>query len=84
MARLDDETGRDKKSKQQRMVPRIREQQHNQPIECSSNKMLNQRLHYLHNNPVEAGFVDHPECWKYCSAGDYTGRKGLLEVSLIE
>lgn len=59
-------------------------EQHNQPIELSSNDMLNQRLHYLHNNPVEAGFVDSPECWKYSSARDYTGRKGLLQVSLIE
>lgn len=59
-------------------------QQHNQPIELSSNKMLNQRLHYLHNNPVEAGFADRPECWKYCSAGDYAGQKGLLKVTLIE
>lgn len=56
-------------------------QQHNQPIELSSNEMLDQRLNYLHNNPVEAGFVDHP---KYCSATDYVGRKGLLQVSLIE
>ena len=59
-------------------------QQHNHPIELSSNQMLDQRLYYLHNNPVEAGFVDRPECWKYSSAGDYAGRKGLLEVFLIE
>ncbi|MDR9366003.1 MAG: transposase [Balneolaceae bacterium] len=58
-------------------------QQHNQPIELSSNSKLDQRLLYLHNNPVKAGFVDRPEYWKYCSAGDYAGHKGLLEVDLI-
>ena len=59
-------------------------QQHNHPIELSTNERLNQRLNYLHNNPVVAGFVDRPECWKYSSAGDYAGRKGLLEVTLID
>ncbi|MDZ7718459.1 MAG: transposase [Balneolaceae bacterium] len=59
-------------------------QQHSQPVELSSNEMLDQRLNYLHNNPVEAGFVDHAECWKYSSATDYTGQKGLLQVSFIE
>jgi hypothetical protein len=29
-------------------------QQHNQPIELSTNQMIDQRLHYIHNNPVEA------------------------------
>ena len=35
-------------------------QQHNQPIELSNNEMLQQKLDYLHNNPIEAGFVDEP------------------------
>lgn len=57
----------------------------NHPIELSSNKMIEQRLHYIHYNPVEAGFVDSPECWKYSSAIDYAGgSKGLLEITLIE
>ena len=49
--------------------------------------MLNQRLNYLHNNPVEAGFIDRPECWKYSSAGDYAVRKkvvGSVSYRMIE
>jgi putative transposase len=59
-------------------------QQHNQPIELSDNRMLDQRLDYLHRNPVEAGFVREPEDWQYSSALDYAGGKGLLEVMIIE
>jgi putative transposase len=29
--------------------------QHNHPIELSTNTIIDQRLNYLHNNPVEAG-----------------------------
>ncbi len=59
-------------------------QQHNQPIELNTNEMLSQRLDYLHFNPVEAGFVNEPEHWKYSSALDYAGGKGLIDVCFIE
>jgi len=59
-------------------------QQHNHPIELSYNEMLSTRLEYLHNNPVKEGFVEKPEHWLYSSAGDYCGRKGMLDVCLIE
>lgn len=59
-------------------------QQHNQPIELNDNKMLDQRLNYLHMNPVISGFVNEPEHWKYSSAIDYSGGKGLLDVIIIE
>ena len=33
-------------------------QQNNQPIELWSNKVITEKLNYIHNNPVEAGFVE--------------------------
>ena len=51
-------------------------QQHNQPIELSDNMMLDQRLNYLHMNPVVSGFVNEPEHWRYSSAIDYSGGRG--------
>ncbi|GAA0891656.1 transposase [Fulvivirga kasyanovii] len=59
-------------------------QQHNHPIELSDNKMMEQRLNYLHMNPVVAGFVSEPSYWKYSSALDYSGGKGLLNILFIE
>lgn len=56
-------------------------QQHNHPIELSRNKMMVQRLEYIHNNPVVAGFVESPEEYVYSSAKDYyTDEKGLIEI----
>ncbi|MCX2738711.1 REP-associated tyrosine transposase [Pontibacter anaerobius] len=53
-------------------------------IELSTNQMLEQRLEYLHQNSVKAGFVEEPEQWYYSSARDYAEEKGRLEVILIE
>ena len=53
------------------------------PIELSTNKMMDQRLNYIHYNPVEAGFVDEPEKYWYSSAVDYSGGKGLLDILFI-
>ncbi|MEO9477369.1 MAG: transposase [Cyclobacteriaceae bacterium] len=58
--------------------------QHNQSIELSPNEMLDQKLKYLHMNPVVSGFVNEPEYWKYSSAIDYAGGKGLLSIKFIE
>ena len=52
-------------------------------VELSDNFLMEQRLHYLHQNPVKAGFVEEPEQWYYSSARDYVGEKGRLEVVLI-
>jgi REP element-mobilizing transposase RayT len=59
-------------------------QQHNQPIELSSNEMIDQKLDYIHLNPVAAGFVDQPEAWLYSSARDYAGTsKGFIDLIFI-
>ncbi|MEM6735666.1 MAG: hypothetical protein AAF620_06295 [Bacteroidota bacterium] len=38
-------------------------QQANHPIEWSSNEMLDEKLQYIHMNPVVSGFVSEPEHW---------------------
>jgi putative transposase len=53
-------------------------QQHNKPIELWSAEVIDQKIDYIHNNPVEAGFVSEPEHWKYSSAIYFSGGKGLL------
>ena len=46
--------------------------------------MLEQKLNYIHNNPVKAGFVEKPEDYLYSSARDYIGIKGLIDVDMID
>ena len=58
-------------------------QQNNKPIEPWSPHVIDQKVDYIHFNPVEAGFVNEPEHWKYSSAIDYSGGKGLLEIDYI-
>jgi hypothetical protein len=45
---------------------------------------IDQKLDYLHYNPVEEGFVNEAYEYKYSSAIDYSGRKGLVYVELID
>lgn len=59
-------------------------QQHNNPIELFNNDVMQQKLDYLHSNPVEAGFVNEPWEFLYSSAKDYSGGKGLIDILYIE
>ncbi|MBN2349869.1 MAG: transposase [Bacteroidales bacterium] len=59
-------------------------QQHNKPIELFNNIIMQQKLDYLHNNPVEQGIVYKPEDYVYSSAMDYCGETGLIDVVIIE
>lgn len=59
-------------------------QQNNKPIELTDNRIIEQKLEYLHNNPVEEGFVNEPYDYKYSSAIDYAGGNGLVKVVLLK
>lgn len=55
-------------------------QHHNKPIELWSPNVIEQKVNYIHLNPVVAGFVVSPEDWKYSSAIDFAGGLGQLEL----
>ncbi len=38
------------------------------PKELYNPTMIDQKIEYIHNNPVEAGLVTKPESWQYSSA----------------
>ena len=42
--------------------------------------MMRQKIEYIHRNPVEWGYVDQAEHWRYSSARNYQGMDRLLEV----
>ena len=56
---------------------------YNKPIELWSSKVTNEKINYIHNNPVEEGLVYHPEDYVYSSARDYSGEKGLLNGVIV-
>lgn len=59
-------------------------QQDNHPIELATNEMIDQRLDYIHNNPVKAGIVADPVHYIYSSALNYAGGKGLVDIVLLD
>jgi len=47
-----------------------------------SSEFFEQKLHYIHQNPVEAMIVEENEDYIFSSAKDYAGKKGLVKVEL--
>lgn len=55
------------------------------PVRLDNAEMLEQRLNYLHLNPVRAGYVDQPEWYRYSSAVWHVkGESGLLMIQPVE
>ncbi|MEZ4867193.1 MAG: hypothetical protein R3C14_38070 [Caldilineaceae bacterium] len=42
--------------------------------------MLRQKIEYIHNHPVQRGYVELPTHWRYSSARNYAGQEGLIPV----
>ncbi|WP_394973705.1 REP-associated tyrosine transposase [uncultured Croceitalea sp.] len=55
----------------------------NKPIELWSNKVIKEKIDYIHKNPVAAGLVYNAEDYVYSSAKDYAGEKGLLKDMVL-
>jgi len=55
----------------------------NKPIELWNNKVIDEKINYIHYNPVEEGLVFRPEDYVYSSARDYSGEKGLLDGVVV-
>ncbi len=55
----------------------------NKPIELWSNKVIDEKIDYIHNNPVEEGLVFKAEDYLYSSAADYAGEKGMLDNVIV-
>ncbi len=54
-----------------------------QPKLIQGEQMMRERIDYIHNNPVKRGYVDKAEHWRYSSARDYEGVRGLVEVEKV-
>jgi putative transposase len=56
----------------------------NHAILLYSNKMMQEKVDYIHNNPVRAGIVKNQEDYIYSSASNYVDDSGLLDIILID
>ena len=58
-------------------------QQDNHPIEIWSLSVFEEKLNYIHQNPVKSGFVENAWEWKYSSAKNYCDdMSAVLEIDI--
>jgi REP element-mobilizing transposase RayT len=48
------------------------------PEWIQNDSMMQQKLDYIHQNPVKRGYVDKPEHWRNSSARNYSGLESVL------
>jgi REP element-mobilizing transposase RayT len=60
--------------------------QGNHPTELWSPKVIQQKVNYLHNNPVRSGIVSDPSHYLYSSATNYNtnNEQGLIQLDLLD
>ena len=46
--------------------------------------IFQQKIDYIHLNPVRKGYVSIPEEWKWSSARNFAGLDSVLEIDPIE
>jgi REP element-mobilizing transposase RayT len=56
----------------------------NHPVELISLKFIHQKLNYIHNNPVKAGWVERSSDWMYSSMRNYCYLPSLMEIDLLD
>ncbi len=55
----------------------------NHAIHLYSEKFIKEKLMYIHNNPVKAGIVEHPEEYLYSSARNYASLDAVLDIETL-
>jgi REP element-mobilizing transposase RayT len=48
-----------------------------------SNHFMDEKINYIHENPVRAGIVEKPEDYLYSSARNYAGLEGVLDIIVV-
>jgi len=57
-----------------------KEDNHALYLHPTETKIVDQKVDYIHNNPVAEGIVESAEDYLYSSARDYAGEKGLVNI----
>jgi len=48
-----------------------------------SDNFIAEKIEYIHNNPLRAKIVQHPEDYLYSSARNYASLSAVLEVEVL-
>ena len=55
----------------------------NHAIYLYSNEFIKEKIEYIHNNPVKAGIVQHPEDYLYSSARNYASMEAPIDIPIL-
>ena len=58
--------------------------QDNHPIELYKAETIQQKIDYIHNNPIEEGIVQNPEDYLYSSARNYAEFESVLKIEILD
>jgi len=58
-------------------------QQHNSPVELYSNEVIEQKINYIHQNPVRNGIVEREEEYLYSSARNYAELSSFINIEKL-
>lgn len=53
------------------------------PVELDDTNLFNEKLDYIHQNPVRACFVFDASQYVYSSTSNYSGKSGLIDVEIV-
>jgi hypothetical protein len=49
----------------------------------SIQKFIEQKINYIHQNPVRSGIVQYPEYYLYSRTGNYAAEENIFDVSVL-
>lgn len=52
------------------------------PIELTTTEMIDQRINYIHENPVKTGLVGAAEDYLYSSARNYADLDSIIDIDM--
>lgn len=55
----------------------------NHAVELESQKFIMQKMAYIHENPVKAGFVENAQDWMHSSQRNYSNLYSQIEIDLM-
>jgi putative transposase len=56
----------------------------NHPVILDRNEIIDERLNYIHENPVKAGICFQSWDYVYSSASQYAGKEGFLDIKFLD
>ena len=59
-------------------------QDSNHAIILDDHKIFDQKINYIHKNPVKSMIVEEPENYLFSSARDYAGIKGFVDIEFAD